>query len=1099
MKASTPSPVRYWIFQGKPERYELKEKLIASKKEDWVVTRYKNDIKPADIVIFWRSGDDEVLYGWGEVIGEVTNLQEKESRVAIQYLNRFRNPIKLSAIEGHKELFGLTIRRNSQGTNFRVTRLEVKALNEIIANQKEVQVPLEAIESTINDIALHEYRYSSSVTQILNTFLIDRTQQQEPPNCVTLLTSFYNLAEIRAAERETFKFVREALDRYGFGKAFKRPKQKGSTLEVFKEFVRPELQDEFMGDDVDISVVKLISEARGIAIKTTSHERVNLRHFFAAFLTQAEAFGLQELYDGLSLNMDGLRSDFLNFIRSSFASKEEIPWDNMFAWENILTGQNQPALDISDLLTQVNADDTDGKDLLNITPEVNAFASIIASSDLNPPLAIGLFGDWGSGKTFFMERMSDRVKAIADKARMVAQDKQTRFHGNIVQIWFNAWHYMDSNLWASLVDHIFKELERNVNQLQEEERLDEDPFKSFTISKEEEKAAEKRLRVAIVCRHKAKKKLESLQSDKKQFMAAVEKEQKKKSLDMTLADTSFVRQQLNTLLPKLETLFGVKTETQHAETAKTAREVMNIMSSTSMLANRAHNLWRSIMVDSPPLKTKILLWIIAIIGLGLIVFAVVEKASSGILATVIAQIGAAIGVALPWIKKRIAEASQALDIAENINTDLNARIEEEEVKRKEAILSLENKIKNTTDELVAADQQLVEAEEKLRQLQAERRELTTAERMANFIDQRARSDSYSKHLGLVNMIRKDFKILSDLMLQQNSEQNAGSELDAQTAGDKKINRIVLYIDDLDRCPQDKVVEVLQAVHLLLAFKLFIVVVGVDARWVSRSLKESHPHLLYQDNDDPAEPVNDQTSAVSGTATTQDYLEKIFQVPFWLKPLDMDKVSDLIDGIIDLGGEVASGDDEQDEGQSDMPEKGEGTGAKPSDEKGEESTEDEEEGAEHREINLNPQSLSITTSEVEYMRALGDIAGRSPRAIKRFINVYRLLKASIPEAAQGRFTSEHGEFKSYLLLLAILTGRPSSAPLFIEMVSKEGNNTTSKTFINKLKKHETMDNKWVRFCALLEAFNQSKTSRISIEQLKKCIPQAVRFSFQHWRV
>ena len=34
---------------------------------------------------------------------------------------------------------------------------------------------------------------------------------------------------------------------------------------------------------------------------------------------------------------------------------------------------------------------------------------------------------------------------------------------------------------------------------------------------------------------------------------------------------------------------------------------------------------------------------------------------------------------------------------------------------------------------------------------------------------------------------------------------------------KKLERIILYIDDLDRCSDDKVMEVLEAVHLLMAF------------------------------------------------------------------------------------------------------------------------------------------------------------------------------------------------------------------------------------------------------------------------------------------
>ncbi len=57
-----------------------------------------------------------------------------------------------------------------------------------------------------------------------------------------------------------------------------------------------------------------------------------------------------------------------------------------------------------------------------------------------------------------------------------------------------------------------------------------------------------------------------------------------------------------------------------------------------------------------------------------------------------------------------------------------------------------------------------------------------------------------------------------------------TELDCRIDWDlPELNRIVLYIDDLDRCPPKRVVEVLQAVHLLLAFELFVVVVGVDAR------------------------------------------------------------------------------------------------------------------------------------------------------------------------------------------------------------------------------------------------------------------------------
>src|SRR5262249_7011132 len=57
-----------------------------------------------------------------------------------------------------------------------------------------------------------------------------------------------------------------------------------------------------------------------------------------------------------------------------------------------------------------------------------------------------------------------------------------------------------------------------------------------------------------------------------------------------------------------------------------------------------------------------------------------------------------------------------------------------------------------------------------------------------------------------------------------------------TAEPPPLERIVLYIDDLDRCPPRRVVEVLTAMQLLLALPLFV---AVDPRWLVRSLEHHH--------------------------------------------------------------------------------------------------------------------------------------------------------------------------------------------------------------------------------------------------------------------
>ena len=83
-------------------------------------------------------------------------------------------------------------------------------------------------------------------------------------------------------------------------------------------------------------------------------------------------------------------------------------------------------------------------------------AYLIAARSLKPPLAIGLFGDWGSGKSFFMEALRKRIHKITEDATKCGMpQKEISVFKSIVQIEFNAWHYVDTNLWASLAIRIF--------------------------------------------------------------------------------------------------------------------------------------------------------------------------------------------------------------------------------------------------------------------------------------------------------------------------------------------------------------------------------------------------------------------------------------------------------------------------------------------------------------------------------------------------------------------------------------------------------------------------------------------------------------------
>lgn len=127
-----------------------------------------------------------------------------------------------------------------------------------------------------------------------------------------------------------------------------------------------------------------------------------------------------------------------------------------------------------------------------------------------------------------------------------------------------------------------------------------------------------------------------------------------------------------------------------------------------------------------------------------------------------------------------------------------------------------------------------------------------------------------KEIGLISRVRRLFQAVDEIVAEEKSKpasaDGAGGGPDPDVP-----DRIVIYIDDLDRCTPTQVYAVLQAVHLLLAFRLFVVVVGVDVDWVEHALSKEFPSAS------PAHNQHQNSLAIR-------YLEKIFQLPFWLQRL-----------------------------------------------------------------------------------------------------------------------------------------------------------------------------------------------------------------------
>ncbi len=95
--------------------------------------------------------------------------------------------------------------------------------------------------------------------------------------------------------------------------------------------------------------------------------------------------------------------------------------------------------------------------------------------------------------------------------------------------------------------------------------------------------------------------------------------------------------------------------------------------------------------------------------------------------------------------------------------------------------------------------------------------------------------------------------------------------------DASKKRLVVFIDDLDRCLPKKVIQVFEAIKLFLEVKNTVFVVGVASEVVHRGIERWYGFK-------PGDLVDDGGKAFSGT----DYLEKIIQLPFRLPTIDAER-------------------------------------------------------------------------------------------------------------------------------------------------------------------------------------------------------------------
>lgn len=748
--------------------------------------------------------------------------------------------------------------------------------------------------------------------------------------------------------------------------------------------------------------------------------------------------------------------------------------DDSTSYERFLN-ENPPYLPVADY----DSDDNRGRllegDFLNIAPDVNAFAYLLTARDLQPPLAIGLFGDWGSGKSFFMRSLKQQIEEITARARASELSQQEiAIYRNVVQIEFNAWHYVDANLWASLADHIFVNL-----KLEEHESLElVEQRRQFLVNELTQQGAA--LRQAGTEQQELEAKLQYSNDRVAQLDAQItarERDLREVIVKSVTLDPE-LHKQINRELEQagLATVDGENVAGELLEQLRRAEAMYQSDNGLRALL-RGRLGWLRLVVAA-----------IVLIGVPALIWGITYLADIPVVASTLATIGGVLTAGVGLMKAGLDAVDRSIARVKSREREIEQKIRESAPENSE-ITDLKQQI-----ESIQAAQALVlkrkeEAEARILEIEQALDGLTPASLLSGFIQSKLGSDDYRKHLGLASLIRRDFHELSQLIDGYNRDlktanQSRGMEQDgddrpAEQDRRHHINRIILYIDDLDRCPPEQVIQVLQAVHLLLAFPLFVVVVAVDARWLTQSLRAHYRELLHG---------SDHRGAEDGleSATPSDYLEKIFQIPFWIRPLDDNDRAQLLQGLLD---ETTRGADTQN---------GQRSGRQPErrsvDPSGDGGTTDNGRSVENDQagmtdgasatpadngqpqvppIDLNPTGLEISEVERDFMHSIQSLLGRSPRSVKRFFNVYRLVKSrAAPAAGDFVCAEELANYRIVMFLLAMVTGMPSiSRELFRRFAAATAEETLEdviKTVRDRVPATPETDNDLERITAWLAA-------------------------------
>jgi hypothetical protein len=893
---------------------------------------------------------------------------------------------------------------------------------------------------------------------------------------------------------------------------------------------------------------------------------VSIRHLVGALLRPGPDNEAKRAIAERGFPLDRVRAGVMSFVQSTLAA------DDLEAWCEYLDVTLPPPVLPRPGFARDYVDPEEkelGPDHLDVDADVQALARLLCAESVKPPLSVGLFADWGTGKSTFMQRLKWNIGVLSSRAEAARkQGLPTAYETGVVSIWFNAWHYMDANLWASLVTRIFDQLARHFSGDPDKAALEEARKRLYarlvtsqgllaeaerrrSLVQAEVATAGERVDAARRRQEGIGRRIARARDVAAGVWNAIAEEPAAPAVDGTAPPASAgaaargvspaaggegaadagtaPKDAVEAEAEKAVDAALAKAAGEVRQAVGTAARELGLREADASIAEirgalaQMRGMWGNLSASAEILSRRkgflrgLALPLLAGIAVAALVLGAIRYFDLNVREWVNAAAGLVISLA-PFVSVLAASAARVRRVLERADAEIQAST----ARAGSEADALQRELDRVKQAEAEAERDRMQAEQRVREIESEIEDIRAGRRLEQFIRDRAGSDDYRRHLGIIATIREDFERLQTLLDDVRRESEAPvPPADAAGAqppapGAPAIRRIILYIDDLDRCPEGRVVEVLQAVHLLLAFPLFVVVVGVDPRWLLRAVESQYEHLLTSQRQ-TARAGLPMDEDLHWASTPQNYLEKIFQIPFTLEPMNEAGFGQLLGSLVTVRAAIPAVAPVPPQGGTPTPpetdeaeetETGSGLDEQWLDDESPEEEEPDEQGDD--DAGLDPPGLEVEAWELKYLSGLAPLIG-SPRMAKRFANVYRFIRASLAGPALEKFSGtdqQPGEFRAVGLLLALLTGFPGEAvELFRRLLADPAAaNQGWPDFVRRVAgdpaaSHPAADGgtlparRWERLLAALEQVENGAGVAREMEPYRAWAPRVARFSFQ----